>query len=341
MARPLRIQRTGCWYHVTARGNERRQIFVDDKDRRHFLGLLEATVWMFSLRLHAFVLMSNHYHLLLEITKVNLSRSVQWLNTSYSVWFNRRHRRSGHLLQGRFKSVVVEPESWGLEVSRYLHLNPVRLRQLGLGKAEVQRSRSIGVEELSPEQVRERVQVLRRYPWSSYRGYIGSAKVPAWLTTVEVLGLGGKSRQPAEQYREYCEEAIRQGGKQSPWQNVIEQSVLGTERFVARLAKALEKSEAGERLKKRPTLDRIIRVVERVRDEKWEAFRDRYGDPSRDLVLYLGRTVCGMSFRELSERVAIEYSSAAGAVQRFSRRGAKDSEIATLIKHALQQIDNE
>ena len=110
MARPLRIQRTGCWYHIAAHGNLRRQIFVDDKDRRHFLELLEATVGMFSLRLHAFVLMSNHYHLLLEITEVNLSRSVQWLNTSYSVWFNRRHRRSGHLCQGRFKSVVVEPE---------------------------------------------------------------------------------------------------------------------------------------------------------------------------------------------------------------------------------------
>jgi hypothetical protein len=114
----------------------------------------------------------------------------------------------------------------------------------------------------------------------------------------------------------------------------------GTERFVARLAKAMEKTEMGADLKKRPTLDRIIRVVEGVRDEKWEAFRDRYGDPGRDLVLYLGRTVCGMSFRELSERVEIEYSSAAGAVQRFSRRVAKDSAIATLIKHAREQIDN-
>ena len=122
---------------------------------------------------------------------------------------------------------------------------------------------------------------------------------------------------------------------------MIGQSVLGTERFVALLAKALEKTEAGARLKKRPTLDRMIRVVERVRGEKWEAFRDRYGDPGRDLVLYLGRTVCGMSFRELSERVEIGYSSAAGAVQRFSRRVAKDSAIATLIKHAMQQIDNE
>ena len=113
MARPLRIERIGCWYHLTARGNERRDIFRDDKDRRHFLELLEEVVSMFAVRLHAYVLMSNHYHLLVEITEANLSRAIHWLNVSYTVWFNRRHGRSGHLLQGRFKSVVVEPEGWG------------------------------------------------------------------------------------------------------------------------------------------------------------------------------------------------------------------------------------
>src|SRR5881296_2478575 len=192
MPRSWRVERAGGWYHLTARGNERRAIYRQDRDRQHFVELLPPWLERFRLRLYAYVLMDNHYHLLLQTQEANLSRSMQWLNTSYSVWFNRRHRRSGHLFQGRFKSVVVEPESWGLEVSRYLHLNPVRLRRLGLGKAEVQRSRSVGVEELSPEQVRERVQVLRRYPWSSYRGYIGSAKAPAWLTMVEVLRLGGK-----------------------------------------------------------------------------------------------------------------------------------------------------
>jgi REP element-mobilizing transposase RayT len=141
MARPLRIERVGCWYHVTARGNERRDIFREDKDRRHFLELLETAVAMFALRLHAYVLMSNHYHLLVELTEANLARAMHWLNVSYTVWFNRRHGRSGHLFQGRFKSVVVEPEGWGLEVSRYLHLNPVRLRRHGLGKRELQRSR--------------------------------------------------------------------------------------------------------------------------------------------------------------------------------------------------------
>ena len=145
MARTLRIERIGCWYHLTARGNERRDIFRDDKDRRHFLELLEEVVSMFAVRLHAYVLMSNHYHLLVEITEANLSRAIHWLNVSYTVWFNRRHGRSGHLLQGRFKSVVVEPERWGLEVSRYIHLNPSRLRRLGLGKRDEGRRGQSGI----------------------------------------------------------------------------------------------------------------------------------------------------------------------------------------------------
>jgi REP element-mobilizing transposase RayT len=249
MARPLRIQRTGCWYHVTARGNERRAIFLDDRDRRHFLELLERMVGMFGLRLHAFVLMSNHYHLLIEPGQANLSRAVQWLNTSYSVWFNHRHGRSGHLLQGRFKSIVVERESWGLELSRYIHLNPVRLGRFGLGKGEVQKSRLVGVEKLDAEQVRQRIEQLRRYPWSSYRAYIGSAKVPPWLSTEAVLALGGKSAAGREEYRDYCEQAIREGAHPSPWEKVVGQAVLGTERFVTRLARALEQTETGARLR--------------------------------------------------------------------------------------------
>src|SRR6266498_1999484 len=133
MARPLRLERAGGWYHITARGNERRPVYRDDRDRQHFCELLEEMVSRFQVQLHCFVLMENHYHLLLELRESNLSRALQWLNVSYSVWFNRRHRRSGHLFQGRFKSVVVNREQWGLELSRYVHLNPVRVGRMGLG----------------------------------------------------------------------------------------------------------------------------------------------------------------------------------------------------------------
>ena len=133
MARPLRIEKAGGWYHITARGNERKRIFRDDRDRQHFLELLAEMVLRFGVRWHAYVLMENHYHLLLELTEANLSRAVQWLNVSYSVWFNRRYGRSGHLFQGRFKSVLVNRDEWALALSRYLHLNPVRVQSLGLG----------------------------------------------------------------------------------------------------------------------------------------------------------------------------------------------------------------
>jgi REP element-mobilizing transposase RayT len=204
MARPLRIEKAGGWYHVTSRGNERKRIYRDDRDREHFLELLAEMVSRFGVRLHCYVLMDNHYHLLLELTEANLSRAVQWLNVSYCVWFNRRHGRSGHLLQGRFKSVAIDPEEWGLELSRYLHLNPVRVRALGLSKSQRQAQR-VGLSPApNPEEVRRRMEVLRQYRWSSYRAYLGLAVVPRWLECATVLGLGGgRKGEQQRRYREY------------------------------------------------------------------------------------------------------------------------------------------
>ena len=114
MTRPLRINLAGGWYHVTARGNERRVIYRDDEDRDHFLNLVAEMVELFQVHVHAYVLMPNHYHLLLELPEGNLSGGLQWLNVSYSQGFNRRHRRSGHLFQGRFKSILIDPAPVGL-----------------------------------------------------------------------------------------------------------------------------------------------------------------------------------------------------------------------------------
>src|SRR5438132_10075420 len=135
MARPLRINLAGLWYHVTARGNEQTAIYRDERDRVHFLGLFARWQERFGVRLHAYVLMDNHYHFLLETSEANLSRAMQWLNVSYTVWFNRRRRRVGHLLQGRFKAVVVEREGWGLSLSRYSTLGRL-IGGLVLGSTE-------------------------------------------------------------------------------------------------------------------------------------------------------------------------------------------------------------
>lgn len=327
MARPLRIERIGGWYHLTARGNERREIYRDNRDRQHFCELLAEMVERFRVRLHAFVLMDNHYHLMVELREPNLSRAAQWLNVSYSIWFNRRRGRSGHLFQGRFKSVVVDPVEWGLALSRYVHLNPVRVGRLGLGKTEQQRMRAGASSAPEAKLVRERLSRLRRYRWSSYRAYVGLGKQPEWLECDTVLGLGGgKKAEQRRVYREYVEGAVREGLGKSPWVHLKEQVVLGGEQFLEELRKhvsgdAREQGAARRLATARPTVAEVIRGVERVKGERWAEFRDRHGDSGRDLVLYLGRRVCGLKLKELAGVAGMtDYSAVALAIKRFEER---------------------
>ena len=131
MARPLRVNVRGGWYHVTARGLERRQIFSSERDHEHFLELLEEMWKRYGVEVHAYALMGNHYHLLLRTPEANASEAVQWLNVSYSVWFNKKRDRWGHVFGGRFASVLIDSEgSWALNASVYVHLNPVRVQGL-------------------------------------------------------------------------------------------------------------------------------------------------------------------------------------------------------------------
>ena len=133
-----------------------------------------------------------------------MSRAVQWLNVTYSVWFNRRQGRVGHLFQGRFKSVLVSREEWGLALSRYLHLNPVRLGKLGLNKSQQQRIRAGVAGGPRPAVVRERMALLRAHRWSSYRSYLGLTVKPEWLECDEILSLGGGQKgEQRRRYREY------------------------------------------------------------------------------------------------------------------------------------------
>ncbi|MFO7535741.1 MAG: transposase, partial [Kiritimatiellia bacterium] len=132
MARPLRIQLKGGWYPVTARRWKGERLYYDKADRLHFLDLLGAMVERYRVRLHAYALMANHFHLLVETPHGNLSRAMRWLNVSYGMWHNRRWKESGPVVQGRYHAVPVDSEgAWVLEASRYIHLNPVRLTRPG------------------------------------------------------------------------------------------------------------------------------------------------------------------------------------------------------------------
>lgn len=176
MARQVRIEYEGAFYHVIARGNERRPIVRDDDDRSAFVALLAESLGIASARLHAFCLMDNHYHLLVETPLANLSRFVRRLNHTYALRFNRRHRRLGHLFHGRFRATLVDHGRYLAEVARYIHLNPMRTKPaaaLAMG---------------------DRLRTLRRYAWSSLPGYLDVSARPPFLcrdTVLEESGLQG------------------------------------------------------------------------------------------------------------------------------------------------------
>jgi REP element-mobilizing transposase RayT len=188
----------GGFYHVMSRGIERRLIVSEDRDRVAFLERLARLPERFGVVIHAYALMDNHYHLLVETPEANLSQAMQWLNVSYSVWFNRRRGRVGPLFAGRFRAQPVEADGHLLEVSRYVHLNAVRTRVYGLEKA-AQAGRRMGLGAApTAAQITERLRKLRGYRWSSYRSYLGLARGAEWLQCSRVRALVG-GRTPEEQ----------------------------------------------------------------------------------------------------------------------------------------------
>jgi putative transposase len=188
VARALRLEFEGALYHLCARGNRRERIFADEKDCVRFVALLRESLRHYHVELHAYVLLPNHFHLLARTLKPNLSRWMHWLVAAYSMSFNRRHRKTGHLFQGRYKSFLVEGGDYLLGLSRYLHLNPVRGRVIGAGDPKERRKR------------------LRSYRWSSYRGYAGLAKRSDFVSEELVLGeFGGRVTQRNKlRYRRFC-----------------------------------------------------------------------------------------------------------------------------------------
>ena len=205
MPRQLRIQYEGAFYHITSRGVERRKIFIEDQDYEKFYSYLEKTAEIYHLIIHAFCLMPNHYHIECETPRANLSEAMQWLNTSYTVYFNRRHKRSGHLFQGRYKALLVEKESYLSELNRYIHLNPLRAKL---------------------------VKKIEDYRWSSYLVYLGKNKKVQWVETEDTLKhFGNTERRSRRNYQKFIEEGTT-NKLDNPTKNTIAGTILGDESFV-------------------------------------------------------------------------------------------------------------
>ena len=263
MARPLRIEFPGAVYHVTSRGNARAPIFRGDADRYLFLDTLGDVVEQHGWLCHAYCLMTNHYHLLLETPGANLSRGMRELNGIYAQCFNRRNNRVGHVFQGRFKGILVQRESHLLELARYIVLNPVRAGM---------------------------VHRAEDYRWSSLRATLGLVREPAWLVPETLLESFGS----ATRYAEFVREGIGAG---SPW-GKLRGSLLGSEQFARRMCKHLREGAAQrevprrERLVHREPLDRLfprrVREDRRLRNERIREVRRNRGYTLTELARHLG-----------------------------------------------------
>jgi len=317
MARPLRIEFEGALYHVTGRGNARQKVFADQKDCAKFVQLLVESLGRYEVALHVYVLMGNHYHLIAETHRANLGRWMHWLTTAYTVYFNRRHRRVGHLFQGRYKSIVMEAEGYLLSLSRYVHLNPVRGRVIGRGDPAERRKR------------------LRECRWSTYRGYSGLGRPEAWINQERVLGeMSGPAKERRLQYRRYVEEGLLRE-IENPLEAVQWQAVLGREDFVQSLKDRLKNPQerqrempALRRLGHRPEIESILACVAKAyRCSRADLLRrGRKGNEARGVDMAIVWNSCGMRLREIGELFGgSAYTAVAQMVARTREKDQKNA----------------
>ncbi len=273
MARPLRIEFDGALYHVTSRGNDRKAIFKDDSDRELFLNTLAQVADRFHWVCHAYCLMNNHYHIVIETPDGNLSKGMRQLNGVYTQAYNKRHHRVGHVFQGRFKGVLVQKDSHFLEVCRYVVLNPVRAKMVG-----------------QP----------RQWKWSSYRATAGSTQPHGCLTVDEILCHFGQRRAAAQRtYSEFVQAGI---GNPSIWDDLEAQSLLGVEGFAEGLRhhvsgkRKIREIPKGQRFAGRPALAKLF--TQNTRQKK-----------SRDQLIAKAVIKHGYSQMELANHLDLHYST--------------------------------
>ena len=269
MSRPLRIEFPNTLYDVTSRGDRRENIFEDDEDRELFLSTLEQVTTAFNWICYAWCLMDNHYHLLIRTSDGNLSKGMRQLNGVYTQASNRRHRRVGHLFQGRFKAILVDSDAYLLELARYIVLNPVRA---GMAKKAAD------------------------WRWSSYRACVGLAPAASWLALDALLAQFAKRRAVAQQrYAQFVAEGIQAA---SPWSQLKGQIFLGDDAFVRRMQSHLKAGKDDvqiPRAQRRPPPPALAEIERRAKD--------------RNAAIVAAYATGGYSYQQLADYFRLHFTT--------------------------------
>lgn len=282
MARPLRIEYSGAVYHVTSRGNARNDIYRDERDRANFLDILNEIVKRYNWLCHAYCLMSNHYHLVVETPEANLSSGMRQLNGIYTQRFNKRHGLVGHVYQGRYKAILIDKDNYLLELCRYVVLNPVRANLVEL-----------------PE----------HWKWGSYKATVGVSKVSEFLTVDLLLSLFGTDKKIAQQhYRKFVRAGI---GKKPPWDELDGQILLGSKGFIKQFEDLLKEKEnlieilRQQRYAGRPDIKEIF------------AECDNIAKTSRNEKIYEAHIKYGYTLKEVADYFGLHYTTVSKIVRRL------------------------
>jgi REP-associated tyrosine transposase len=316
MTRPLRLQFPNAVYHVTCRGNERKDIFRDNGDRKRFLQYLTQSLSAYTVKLYSYVLMNNHFHFLLETPMGNLGEFMRHFNISYTGYFNRRHRRAGHLYQGRYKSILVDRDAYLAVVSRYIHLNPIRTRTLA--------KLSLG----------EKIHYLNDYPWSSLPGYLQKRKREPFVEYGLVLAeYGGDTGQGRGGYQKALFGDI-EGGLEIKGK-IIGQSLLGGEEFINWVSRTFlegkldRESPSAREIHKYLAKETILNAIKGVTGKTLEEIREEKG-AIRQVAMELLYRAGGLKGHEIGGLLGIGYTSVSQERRRLKERLRNDRNLQAL-----------
>jgi putative transposase len=328
MARPLRIQYENAYYHVTCRGNARQPIFSSDADRSAFIDLLGRSVDIYQTEILAYVLMDNHFHLLVKTPLGNLQEFMRHFNISYTGWYNRRHRRSGHLYQGRYHSFLIDADSYLKEVSRYIHLNPVMTKRMRALDAAARRK------------------ALGAYPWSSYPGYRSPGSRRPFLRTDEILAhFGGDTARGRRGYARFVEQGLS-ASLENPLELGKGHGIVGDADFVDAIRGRYSSRDSDTREipaartpAARAEPERIIGAVCAETGVSREALLGKgYRGVGRGLLMELLYRHGGLRQREIGVLLGIDYSAVSISRKRFEHRMQGDRYVRLLAEKLTEML---
>lgn len=311
MTRPLRIQYPDAFYHVTSRGNERKNIFRKPGDRKQFLSYLNSAYMKYGAVIHVYCLMDNHYHIMMETPRGNLSQIMLHINGAYTNYFNMKHKRRGHLFQGRYKAILIEADSYSGELSRYIHLNPVRANL---------------------------IEIPEKYKWSSYRFYLGGKNKPVWLHIDFILDyFEGIGATPEKRYQDFINAKLY-GEYESPLKETTGSTILGGEGFIEHIQATYLKGKGCDR-----NLPALRNLAGRVDIE--HIYRDVHVHVnnnvslSRKMTIYLCHKYCGVKLKRIGQYFNISESGASEASRRFDKLLTKNKPLRKSLEAIIKKLN--